>query len=232
MKDQYFGDINDYRKYGLLRTIAGGGSFKIGVCWMRTPDDRGSHGSQTKYLEQPNEFEDCDPQLFRKLNEIVNIRKSPRVAEAEKARLIPSAIYHADEVTELSDERAIWFHRMLDCFRKADLVFFDPDNGLEVKSKPWRHRSSPKHLYWHEVEETWQRGHSVLIYQHFPRIERKAYIKRRREELRKRTKAEHVSSFKTSNVLFLLASQSKHVCKINQCISERRNSWHDQIEFT
>jgi hypothetical protein len=232
MKNQYFGDINDYRKYGLLRIIADGGSLKIGVCWMRTPDDGGNHGSQTQYLKQQPGIEVCDPQLFHKLNEIVNVRKSPCLAEAEKARLIPSAIYHADEVTELSNERAIWFHRMLDCFRNADLIFFDPDNGLEVESKPWRHKASPKHLYWHEVEETWRRGHSVLIYQHFPHIERKTYIKRRREELRKTTKAEYICSFRTSNVLFLLASQPKHVCKINQCIAERHKTWRGQIEFT
>ena len=34
MKDQYFGDINDYRKYGLLRPIIASSG------WMLTPDDR------------------------------------------------------------------------------------------------------------------------------------------------------------------------------------------------
>ena len=39
MKNQYFGDINDYRKYGLIRLLADGGKIKAGVCWMLTPDD-------------------------------------------------------------------------------------------------------------------------------------------------------------------------------------------------
>jgi len=37
MKNQYFGDINDYRKYGLLRTLTGG-QIKTAVCWMPPRD--------------------------------------------------------------------------------------------------------------------------------------------------------------------------------------------------
>lgn len=39
MKNQYFGDINDYRKYGLIRLLTGAGKLKTTVCWMLTPDD-------------------------------------------------------------------------------------------------------------------------------------------------------------------------------------------------
>lgn len=41
MKDQYAGDINDYRKYGLLRTITESSDLSLAVCWMLTaPDGR------------------------------------------------------------------------------------------------------------------------------------------------------------------------------------------------
>jgi hypothetical protein len=43
MKDQYFGDVNDYLKYGLLRCFAEAG-WRVGVCWMLTPDDGGRDG--------------------------------------------------------------------------------------------------------------------------------------------------------------------------------------------
>jgi hypothetical protein len=39
MKNQYFGDINDFRKYGLLNVIANVTKQRIGVCWMLTEDD-------------------------------------------------------------------------------------------------------------------------------------------------------------------------------------------------
>ena len=44
MKNQYFGDVNDYRKYGLLRVFANQAAFNIGVCWMLTPDDERRDG--------------------------------------------------------------------------------------------------------------------------------------------------------------------------------------------
>jgi hypothetical protein len=39
MKNQYFGDINDYRKYGLLRMLHSTGDGRLLVAWMLTPDD-------------------------------------------------------------------------------------------------------------------------------------------------------------------------------------------------
>jgi hypothetical protein len=38
MKNQYFGDINDYRKYGLLRALQSTGDGSLLVTWMLTPD--------------------------------------------------------------------------------------------------------------------------------------------------------------------------------------------------
>jgi hypothetical protein len=39
VKNQCFRDINDYRKYGLLRVLTNRGGARTAVCWMFTPDD-------------------------------------------------------------------------------------------------------------------------------------------------------------------------------------------------
>ena len=44
MKDQYFGDINDYRKYGILRALQSKGQGTLLVAWMLTPDDGSRDG--------------------------------------------------------------------------------------------------------------------------------------------------------------------------------------------
>ena len=54
MKNQYFGDIHDYRKYGLLRAIIEGGELKLLVAWMLTPDDEGADGNIIGYLNDPD----------------------------------------------------------------------------------------------------------------------------------------------------------------------------------
>jgi len=38
-ENHYFCNISDYLNYGLLRTLAGTGGFRIGVAWMLPPED-------------------------------------------------------------------------------------------------------------------------------------------------------------------------------------------------
>lgn len=51
MKNQYFGDIGDYGKYGLLRHLAGQG-LSISVNWYLTPKDTTNDGSIRGYLSR------------------------------------------------------------------------------------------------------------------------------------------------------------------------------------
>ena len=44
MKNQHFGDISDYRKYGLLRALQSSGDGRLLVAWMLTPDDGSRDG--------------------------------------------------------------------------------------------------------------------------------------------------------------------------------------------
>ena len=64
MKVQYFGDVNDYRKFALLRLLSEAGGFRIGVCWMLTEADGSGHGAKRGYLDQPEIWRRYDPPLF------------------------------------------------------------------------------------------------------------------------------------------------------------------------
>ena len=64
MKNQYFGDINDYRKYGLIRILSDGGIIRTGICWMLTPDDTRTDGKFTEYLAKSEEYKKFDPDLY------------------------------------------------------------------------------------------------------------------------------------------------------------------------
>jgi len=70
MRNQFVGDIGDYFKYGLLRTLMPGR--KLGVAWYLFPDDpASSHGSHINYLEDPETWRNLDPKLFDTLLEII-----------------------------------------------------------------------------------------------------------------------------------------------------------------
>lgn len=117
----------------------------------------------------------------------------------------------------------------MDSARGSDLVFFDPDNGMEVKSARYGVRDSSKYLYWREVAEAYRRGHSLLIYQHFPRIPREPFLERLAGHLRSQTGAPLVISFGTSNVAFLLALQPGHTEAARKSAVVVARQWDGQM---
>jgi len=230
MKNQYFGDVNDYRKYGLLRAITLATDWKLLVAWMLTPDDGGPDGGFRSYLEAPNPWARYDSPLFRGLKALLRSVPQPSVSLIEGSGLLPGASYYSAEVPDTRLERDTWRDGLLRAAKEADLVFLDPDNGVEVPSKPIGRKGSSKYVTWDEIECLWNAGSSLLIYQHFPREPRDPFIQRTAEDLRSRIGADFVEAFLTSHVLFLLAAQDRHVQKFVDNISLLAERWNGQIE--
>jgi hypothetical protein len=107
-------------------------------------------------------------------------------------------------------QRRRYFDAFLRRSAGRGLVFLDPDNGLEVKSVPRGRRDSCKYLYWDELAETYRAGHSVLVYQHYPRVSRQDYRWRLARETGRRLGATEVWQFSTPHVVFLLVPQRRH----------------------
>ena len=96
MKVQYFGDVNDYRQFALLRLLAKKGAFKIGVCGMLTEPDRRTNGNCRRYREQPDLWRGFDSELFDALK---TVRSPPSLADlqgVEKEEIIPGAVFFED----------------------------------------------------------------------------------------------------------------------------------------
>jgi len=209
MKNQYFGDINDYRKYGLLRVLTGHGQIKTAVCWMLTPDDGRGDGGFIDYLEQPEKWCHFDPLLFLHLAQTVLHNGVRSVSVIENSDLLPSCCFLSEFVPDGREIRGLHFQRLMDLVDGCDLIFFDPDNGIEVKSKPCGCKDSSKYLYWHEIQRFWDAGHSLLIYQHFPRVPRAPFVEGKARQLIDKTGAPEVFSFRTSHVVFFLVPQAE-----------------------
>ena len=228
MKDQYFGDVNDFRKYGLLRALAVSVGLRLGVCWMLTEADNRTDGNLLGYLNKPKDFRHRDPELFDWLRQVVTVEQDRRTARIEGADLLGAAAFHSKILTDRRNDRSEYFSDCSDRLACCDLVFFDPDMGLEV-SKPRRRKLSCQYLYWDEVQATFDAGSSVLIYQHFPRQKREEYIPGIAQQLKERTGAPAVFSFHTPHVLFILAAQERHLksFRIRKPVIE--SCWKDHI---
>ncbi len=210
MKNKYFGDINDYRKYGLIRVILCSYKFRLLVAWMLTPDDPKNDGKFTDYLSQSDDWRQYDEELYDGLKHLMNTPGIRNVGRIEKTNLLPGAKYFSREVPDSSDDRRDWFQDLLSNTKDSDLVFLDPDNGIEVNSKPYGRKDSSKYLYWHEISGLWGQGKSLLIYQHFCREKRQLFIRRLKEDLKNKTKGSLIAAFTTSRVVFFLVLQPKH----------------------
>jgi hypothetical protein len=147
MKNQYFGDINDYRKYGLIRCIINAGNFRILVAWMLTPDDGSADGKFTEYLSKPNQWQLFDPELYKDLQYLLSSNSLRKVELIERTNLLPNAKYFSDIVPDASEERINWTKKLITVSEESELIFIDPDNGIEVNSKPYGRKHSSKFLY-------------------------------------------------------------------------------------
>ena len=229
MKNQYFGDVNDYRKYGLLRLLTGQGGLSTAICWMLTLDDGRSDGRFTEYLQQPERWRAYDPALFDALREMVAQPEERDIALAGEAGILPAARFYVRTLRDDLQSRSRYFEVFWSVAEGCDLVFFDPDNGLEVQSRPLGRKGSSRYLYWAELEQAFSRGYSVLIYQHFRREKRDAFVERMAQEMRQRTGAARVYSFRTARVVFFLLPSDRRAAAFEQNVACLPETWGDQI---
>jgi hypothetical protein len=230
VKNQYFGDVNDYRKYGLLRAFQAAGSSRLLVNWMMTPNDDGRDGAKRRYLDEPGRWSLYDDELYKRMRELLARAKEPSVALIEDSGLLPRTEYSGSIVPDGISERLEWGDESRRRGAAKDLVFFDPDNGIEVPSKPLGRKGSSKYVAWQELVDTWQSGASLLVYQHFRREPRGGFALRMANELQTKTGAASVEAFRTPHVLFLLASQHRHVRQHHEVAQRIAAAWGTQLE--
>lgn len=230
MKNQYFGDVHDFRKYCLLRHLIANGFKRLAIAWMLTQNDGGRDGRLRAYLRQLNPADPTrrlDPELHEALAQMLS-GAEPTVALLEHSKILPGASYFSCPVPEERVERETWRTKLVDSTKDADLVFVDPDNGIEVPSRPIGRKGSSKYIAWAELKAIWKSGSSLLIYQHFRREKRGAFANRLATELKEQTGAPHVEAFRTPHVLFLLAVQERHV-HLCRSATSLRQEWSPVI---
>src|ERR1035441_7091230 len=132
MRDRFIGDIGDFSKYGLLRALAGvhpqeAPELSLGIVWYRVPD------AGIKYLSDPKRSRDCDPLLFDELSRLVGSNQRT-IAAIEQISIWPrgTKFFSLSAVKRFSTaESDPWLDEAEKTLTGCDLVFLDPDTGLE-----------------------------------------------------------------------------------------------------
>lgn len=185
----------------LLRYLFGKSKNRIGIIWYLFPNEsHNDDGGHIIYLTNREGFRDCDYDLCEKLSAIVHGNRS--VAAIEEARLLPTnTVYFSDRLDfhlnypsqcqkdkqERETKRKQWLERAVLRVSKCNVIFLDPDNGLQIPScsKISQIRSG-KFSYYSEISELAKGKDTTVIYHHLNRNStHENQIHKKADELRK-----------------------------------------------
>jgi len=217
MKNQYFGDSNDDRKYGLLRTLQSNGHGRLLVAWMLTPDDGGRDGGFRSYLQDPGTWRGAIATSSSVWLACVTQYGSRVCHSAKEGRLLPRASYRSAVVLDGRPDSDTWRNDILSA-SEVDLVFVDPPNGIEVPAKSVGHRASSK--YRHAARNRGVVGIGLLgpDLPTLPTWASRVVRAATRAGVARPTGAPHAEALRTPHVLFLLALKSGRWCgRETQC---------------
>lgn len=201
MQNRYVGDVGDFGKYGLLKSLCtanrtNSSNLTLGVIWYLVPDEsHNDDGMRTKYLnlnKSDNKFRKCDPHLYDKLADIVHHNKR-NVLNIQKNNILPSNTYFYDKILTFDGIHSIgskaknmrlglrikWLQGASKVTSKCDIIFVDPDNGFEVKTVKRHHKRGPKYTFFDELLPYLQKKQSLVIYQHTNRDTKDNQINKR-----------------------------------------------------
>jgi hypothetical protein len=185
MQDAYAGDVGDFGKFILLDTLSRCcGGLKIGINWyyVSSPRVASNDGRHTGYLDPSNArfdlFRSCSPRIFDALSGLV-ASGNRTVAALEALRLLPRTTrYFSAPIPLPGKPRSDWFAMSMRAFSGCDIVFLDPDNGIQPAGLGPRERRSAKYAFPDEIASYYQSGKSVIVYNHRDRSPKSRYDER------------------------------------------------------
>ena len=233
MQDKYVGDIGDFGKYGLLRTLAGiepeaEPRYRLGIVWYLRLD------AKLQYLSEPGGLCHYDNKLFSALLDIVS-RQTRTVKEIEHSEIVPKGTVFFAEQVPGRHKRGEWLSRALEETEETEIAFLDPDNGLATSKMEAEGGRSQKHAYLDEVSPFVKRGQTVVIYQSYRRGDgdsRETEVRRWRDErLRELDLDERPRVVGTTDRAFIVLPATRHAKHIDNRLRGIGDRWSSHFKY-
>ena len=166
MNKCYFGNFQDFCKYGLLRKLAkfARRKFNLHFCQMIT-DPRESHEKDYEYLGFEN-LARFDPILFKRLQKWNGKRKTAGANQwvRENQEVLRGVEYNNKPIPDEDYSRRDYFQKTIADAKHGDVIFFNPDYGLAFADRMLKENPS-RYLKAEEINLCLKKGISVLFYQ-------------------------------------------------------------------
>ena len=233
MKDQYVGDMSDFEKYAILRALAfEKAELPLAVCWMLTTADGTGEGGRIDYLKQPERYRHLDPHVFDGLATIVESGER-NVAAIEQSGILERAKFFARPVEDHLGSRSVYFREVWSALQERSLVFFDPDIGLPGRTMRKGRKRSSMYVFDDELHEGFRRGHSLVVFDHWKRVQRLPYLAGAFARLSKATGAfEPFALWGRERVAFLVLAQQADAGALERAGHGIARRWEPLLTFT
>jgi len=212
MKNQYFGDRNDYFKYDLAIFLAEqlSGIKRFTFIPMLTANDRGGDGGLTKYRRgagRPDLYKFLKDKLKKRQRKVSHLQEYFSSNNLQ-FRYCP----HGDSLDKefTNKDREAYFRSIPNRNLKKAVILLDPDNGLEVKSATTR--TWHKYIKIEEVNDLYHRmdESSILtLYQHLPHAHRRTFLYGTHGKLQELLKCPLPYSVSDGMIAFILIAKDK-----------------------
>jgi hypothetical protein len=217
----------------------------LGIVWCLFPnEDHNFDGKHVGYLQRP-EFRNLDIELHDSLAAIVRSNRRS-VSAISKTKLFPPSTKFFDfptihpnsrlDRTAREAYRTKWLAKALAATQESNIVFFDPDNGIEVSSVQIHAPKAGKYIFWDELIPFWDRGQSLIVYHH---LNRTTSVAKQTEILQEK----FVARFPDADLIryflfrrgscrhFWLVAQKKHSLHCRSVITQiAQSEWREYFE--
>lgn len=209
MKNQYFGDIIDLFKYDLLKALSEDIQFReILFIPLLTKNDKSNDGKKRNYQNKVGSKNQKLISFFEeKYSEDKHERKAKVIEEYYKDINI-NFRFNPEEIF-IHKNRNEYFSSLISSLKtssiKNQLLFFDPDNGMQVK------RSKDKHILYQELKNTLNNlcDDSVIsVIQFRPRIKWETVLENKKQALIKEV-SPFITYIADKNIAFYLMTKSQ-----------------------
>jgi hypothetical protein len=183
MQNKYVADVGDFGKYAMLRIIAKT-DLSLGVNWYLTPDEiHNLDGKHTTYLHKDS-YRGYDDELYCILKDIIDSNRR-NVHSVQESDILPRYTVFYDSVMDLTSEsdpvkrriiRQSWHNTALNRLKDCQMIFLDPDNGLQVKSVSLTEQKGNKYIGLDELKDYYKLGKSIIFYNHRERKLEEDYL--------------------------------------------------------
>ena len=162
MQERRFGSIGDLVKLAFLRHLQEGRH--LAVCWYLTGQgaNRPLAEKHFAYLKRPDEFRNLAPEIFDTLKSVVENSAVGLnyITTLEASGVLNGAVFHHDQVPRRATLRKSWTTSLVVSVSKANLIFLDPDNGIQGR------RLTPKHVAPDEIAALRRQDRVLVTFQH------------------------------------------------------------------